>query len=61
MQRFHIDAYGKLQLCSGNRLQSYDLRTGSFREGFFEAMPTFACEWKAPLASEPIHPTVYHA
>ena len=33
MQRFHIDAYGQLQLCSGNRTRSYDLRTGSFREG----------------------------
>jgi hypothetical protein len=42
-------------------MQSYDLRTGSFREGFFEAMPTFACEWNAPLASEPIRPTVSHA
>lgn len=61
MQRFHIDAYGKLQLCSGNRMQSYDLRNGSFRKGFFEVMPTFACEWKAPAASEPMRPTVSHA
>ena len=61
MQRFHIDAHGRLQLCSGNRLQSYDLRNGSFREGFFEAMPTFACAWKAPAASEPMRPAVYHA
>lgn len=48
MQRFHIDAYGGMQLCSGNRRQSYDLRNGSFREGFFEALPTFACEHKKP-------------
>jgi MoaA/NifB/PqqE/SkfB family radical SAM enzyme len=61
MQRFHIDAYGKLQLCSGNRMQSYDLRNGSFRKGFFEVMPTFACEWKAPVASKPMRPTVSHA
>jgi MoaA/NifB/PqqE/SkfB family radical SAM enzyme len=61
MQRFHIDAYGKLQLCSGNRMQSYDLRNGSFRKGFFEVMPTFACEWKAPAASKPMRPTVSHA
>ena len=61
MQRFHIDAYGRLQLCSGNRQQSYDLRSGSFREGFFDAMPTFACEWKIPVASEPMRPTVHHA
>ena len=61
MQRFHIDAYGRLQLCSGNRQQSYDLRSGSFRDGFFDAMPTFACEWKIPVASEPMRPTVHHA
>ncbi|HZC80284.1 MAG TPA: radical SAM protein [Nitrospiraceae bacterium] len=61
MQRFHIDAYGKLQLCSGNRMLSYDLRNGSFRKGFFEVMPTFACEWKAPVASKPMRPTVSHA
>jgi MoaA/NifB/PqqE/SkfB family radical SAM enzyme len=61
MQRFHIDAYGRLQLCSGNRIHSYDLRTGSFREGFFEALPSFACAWKAPVAPDLIHPTVHHA
>jgi molybdenum cofactor biosynthesis enzyme MoaA len=61
MQRFHIDAYGHLQLCSGNRTRSYDLRTGSFREGFFEALPTFACQWKAPAVPEQIQPTVHHA
>jgi molybdenum cofactor biosynthesis enzyme MoaA len=61
MQRFHIDAYGRLQLCSGNRTHSYDLRTGSFREGFFEALPSFACAWKAPVAPDLIHPTVHHA
>lgn len=51
MQKFHIDAYGGLQLCSGNRRQSYDLRNGSFREGFFEALPAFACEHKKPELS----------
>jgi MoaA/NifB/PqqE/SkfB family radical SAM enzyme len=61
MQRFHIDAYGRLQLCSGNRRHSYDLRAGSFREGFFEVLPTFACEWKAPAVPDLIQPTVSHA
>lgn len=61
MQRFHIDAYGRLQLCSGNRTHSYDLRAGSFREGFFEVLPTYACPWKAPAVSEQIQPTVHHA
>lgn len=41
--RFHIDAYGQLQLCSNNRRQSYDLRHGSFREGFYELLPRFPC------------------
>ena len=61
MQRFHIDAYGQLQLCSGNRAESYDLRTGSFRRGFFESLPAFVCEWKMPDESALIHPTVHHA
>lgn len=46
MRRFHIDAYGRLQLCSGNRRMSYDLRKGSFKTGFYEALPTFACDFK---------------
>lgn len=41
--KFHIDAYGQLQLCSQNRRQSYDLRRGSFREGFYDALPGFPC------------------
>lgn len=41
--RFHIDAYGRLQLCSENRRGGYDLRRGSFREGFFGALPAFPC------------------
>ncbi len=45
---FHIDAYGQLQLCSGNRTHSYDLRTGSFRDGFYHHLPTFPCPEKVP-------------
>ncbi|MCZ6878824.1 MAG: radical SAM protein [Acidobacteria bacterium] len=41
--KFHIDAYGKLQLCSNNRRQGYDLRQGSFREGFYQFLPEFPC------------------
>ena len=44
----HIDAYGQLQLCSGNRRQSYDLRHGSFKEGFYHHLPTFPCPAKVP-------------
>ncbi len=49
--RFHIDAYGQLQLCSGNRRQSYDLRRGSFREGFYEFLPQLPCPNKRPERS----------
>ena len=41
--KFHIDAYGQLQLCSNNRRQGYDLRQGSFREGFYQFLPDFPC------------------
>lgn len=41
--KFHIDAYGQLQLCSQNRRASYDLRRGTFREGFYDALPDFPC------------------
>jgi MoaA/NifB/PqqE/SkfB family radical SAM enzyme len=61
MQRFHIDAYGQLQLCSGNRRQSYDLRAGSFKTGFFEMLPTFACDWKVSQDPALIQPTMHYA
>lgn len=61
MQRFHIDAYGFLQLCSGNRAQGYDLRKGSFKEGFYEHLPTFGCRWKAEPFPGLLHPSVTHA
>ena len=46
--KFHIDAYGQLQLCSGNRRQSYDLRHGSFHEGFYKFLPQFPCAARQP-------------
>jgi radical SAM protein with 4Fe4S-binding SPASM domain len=36
---FHIDPYGKLSLCLVDRVPSYDLRRGSFREGWSEFLP----------------------
>jgi MoaA/NifB/PqqE/SkfB family radical SAM enzyme len=53
----HIDAYGRLQLCSGNRMDGFDLRRGSFHEGFFEHLPRFACPWKTakPQRTQPAH------
>lgn len=51
--KFHIDAYGQLQLCSGNRRQGYDLRKGSFKEGFYQHLPSFPCAFKPkPLESQ---------
>ena len=61
MQRFHIDAYGQLQLCSGNRRQGYDLREGSFRVGFYKALLTFACDWKGPQEPALIQPVMHYA
>jgi MoaA/NifB/PqqE/SkfB family radical SAM enzyme len=61
MQRFHIDAYGFLQLCSGNRAQGYDLRKGSFMEGFYDHLPAFGCRWKPEAAPVPLYPGVTHA
>ena len=60
MQRFHIDAYGFLQLCSGNRAQGYDLRKGSFKEGFYDHLPAFGCQWKPDPALVPLYPSVTH-
>lgn len=50
-QSFHIDAYGQLQLCSGNRANSFDLRRGSFQEGFYHYLPLFSCPLKARAAA----------
>jgi MoaA/NifB/PqqE/SkfB family radical SAM enzyme len=47
-RKFHIDAYGQLQLCSSNRRQSYDLRRGSFQEGFYKVLPQFPCPARQP-------------
>ncbi|OQW35885.1 MAG: hypothetical protein A4E19_15620 [Nitrospira sp. SG-bin1] len=61
LRRFHIDAYGVLQLCSGNRAQGYDLRKGSFHEGFYDYLPSFGCRWKPDVHSSLLHPSVTHA
>ncbi len=61
MRTFHIDAYGRLQLCSQNRTHSYDLRRGSFKEGFYRHLPTFTCPRKAQAPLHLAQPAASHA
>ncbi len=58
---FHIDAYGRLQLCSGNRQRGYDLRRGTFKTGFYYHLPSFPCQWKAHGATNLIQLQKSHA
>jgi radical SAM protein with 4Fe4S-binding SPASM domain len=41
---FLIDPYGKLHMCELSRRPGYDLRTGSFVEGWYGALPTIRAE-----------------
>lgn len=36
---FHLDPYGQMQICMTSRTSSYDLRRGSWREGWMEFIP----------------------
>ena len=36
---FHIDPYGRMSVCIMSRFQSYDLRQGSFEEGWADFIP----------------------
>lgn len=38
---FHIDPYGKMSACEMIRFQNYDLRSGSFEEGWRKSIPEF--------------------
>ena len=38
---FHIDPYGHLSVCEISRFHNYDLRRGSFQEGWYQAIPEF--------------------
>lgn len=38
---FHIDPYGQMSSCEMIRFQNYDLRRGSFEEGWHHAIPEF--------------------
>jgi radical SAM protein with 4Fe4S-binding SPASM domain len=38
---FHIDPYGQMSACLMTRFQEYDLRRGSFEEGWYHWMPEF--------------------
>jgi radical SAM protein with 4Fe4S-binding SPASM domain len=39
LSRFHIDPYGRMGVCEMSRFQSYDLRQGSFEEGWYRSIP----------------------
>jgi len=36
---FHIDPYGRMSICMMARMHQYDLRRGTFREGWDEVLP----------------------
>jgi radical SAM protein with 4Fe4S-binding SPASM domain len=36
---FHVDPYGMMSLCISSRVPSYDLRSGSIRQGWHEFIP----------------------
>ncbi|MBI4621090.1 MAG: radical SAM protein [Desulfobacterales bacterium] len=38
---FHIDPYGQMSVCEMSRFQNYDLRRGSFEEGWCQSIPEF--------------------
>jgi len=38
---FHMDPYGQLSACEMARFQEYDLRCGSFEEGWHQSVPEF--------------------
>ena len=43
---FHIDPFGKLSVCEMSRVPSYDLRQGTFHEGWYDFMPqVLAQKW----------------
>jgi radical SAM protein with 4Fe4S-binding SPASM domain len=39
MTSFHVDPYGGLSVCLMSRVPSYDLREGTFRQGWLEFIP----------------------
>jgi radical SAM protein with 4Fe4S-binding SPASM domain len=49
LSQFHIDAFGQLQMCTVARQPSYDLRQGSFREGWRD----FLADVRARKLSQP--------
>ena len=49
-QAFHIDSYGQLGVCALARTPAYDLRRGTFREGWWEFVPeVLAQKWSQPV------------
>ncbi|MFH0812089.1 MAG: SPASM domain-containing protein, partial [Pseudomonadota bacterium] len=39
LNSFHIDPYGKMSVCTMSRYPDYDLRHGSFQDGYYNFFP----------------------
>jgi radical SAM protein with 4Fe4S-binding SPASM domain len=51
MASFHIDAFGRLQMCTIAREPSYDLRRGSFCQGWRDFLPAILSQKEASPSS----------
>jgi len=45
---FHLDAFGKMSICMTARTPSYDLRSGSLAQGWYEFLPTVLATEHSP-------------
>lgn len=41
---FHIDPYGKLSMCMLTRYDAYDLKKGTFKDGFYDFFSLLRCQ-----------------
>jgi len=63
MQQFHINPYGRLKFCDLSDKFSVDLKTTSFREGFYQVFPQVLKEkfkTKSKCKDCPLRPICYY-
>ena len=53
LRSFHIDPYGKLSICMMSRSPNYDLRSGSFKDGWQDFISKV--RYQAPEGEYPCH------